>query len=69
MAKNKIVWSVVAKRKLSLILNFFIERNKSEAYSIKLYKKFQKELTLVGKSPEIGLPTDMQNIRGLIVGD
>jgi len=68
MAKLKIVWSHRAKIKLFEILDYYTNRNKSSIYSIKLYKKFKKELFLLIKQPEIGLKTDFENVRGLIVG-
>ncbi len=69
MADRKIIWSPTAKRKLLAILEFFIERNKSKTYSLKLYSIFQAQLSIVQKSPDIGIKTDMRNIRGLIVLD
>ncbi|KOS04919.1 hypothetical protein AM493_01865 [Flavobacterium akiainvivens] len=69
MAVRKIKWSPVAERKLYAILEFFIDRNKSATYSIKLYKTFHKQLAKLSKNPEIGIKTDVNEIRGLIVGD
>ncbi|MFO7969433.1 MAG: type II toxin-antitoxin system RelE/ParE family toxin [Candidatus Izemoplasmatales bacterium] len=69
MVKRKIVWSHRANIKLFEILDFYAERNKSEAYSKKLYKKFKKELSLLIKQPEIGTKTDMESVRGLIVDE
>ena len=67
MAKRKIVWSHRANIKLFEILDFYAERNKSNTYSKKLFKKFKKELTLLLKQPEIGTRTDIESVRGLIV--
>jgi hypothetical protein len=67
MVKRKIVWSNRANIGLFKILGFYTERNKSAAYSKKLYKKFIKELSLLKKQPELGVKTDIDNIRGLIV--
>jgi len=69
MVKRKIVWSHRAKIKLFEILDFYTERNKSDAYSKKLYKKFKKELSLLIKQPEIGTKTDLESVRGLIVNE
>jgi len=69
MAKNRIIWSHKAKIKLFIILDFYTERNKSKTYSKKLYKKFTKELSLLIKQPEIGIKTDIESVRGLIVED
>jgi len=67
MCKRKIVWSNNAKIKLFGILEYYTERNKSATYSKKLYKKFSKELALLKKQPKIGIKTDYEGIRGLIV--
>jgi len=68
MAKRKIIWSHRANIKLFEILEFYTERNKSTTYSRKLYNKFKKELSLLIEQPEIGIKTDFESIRGLIVG-
>jgi len=69
MVKLKIIWSHRANIKLYKILEFYIERNKSKTYSVKLYNKFNKELKLLHKHPEIGIKTELDAVRGLIVGD
>ena len=67
MAKRKIVWSHKARIKLLMILEFYNERNKSKTYSKKLYTKFNKELSLLLIQPEIGIKTELDSVRGLIV--
>ena len=67
MVKRKIVWSNRAKIKLFEILEYYTERNKSTTYSKKLYKKFSKELVALKKQPEIGIKSDFESVRGLIV--
>lgn len=69
MAKYKIVWSHRAKISLFAILDFYTERNKSTAYSQKLYIKFKKELSLLIKQPDIGIQTEIETVRGLIVAE
>ena len=69
MVKRRIIWSHRAKIKLYKILEFYIERNKSKLYSIKLYNKFNKELKLLLKHPDIGLKTEIDSVRGLIVDE
>ncbi|TAJ06837.1 type II toxin-antitoxin system RelE/ParE family toxin [Marinilabiliaceae bacterium JC017] len=69
MAKRKIIWSHKANIKLFQILNFCTKRNKSPQYSAKLYKRFKKELSLLDKYPDMGIKTDYESIRGLIVED
>lgn len=69
MAKRKIIWSHSAKTKLFEILDFFTERNKSKKYSVKLYKKITDALKLLQKHPDLGKKTDIDSVRGIIVGD
>ncbi|HRZ98259.1 MAG TPA: type II toxin-antitoxin system RelE/ParE family toxin [Paludibacter sp.] len=69
MAARKIIWSNLAKVKLYDTLNYFAERNKSKTYSEKLYKRINKELRLLIKQPDFGIKTEIENVRGLIVGD
>jgi hypothetical protein len=52
-----------------MILEFYSERNKSKTYSKKLYTKFNKELSLLLKQPEIGIKTELEKVRGLIVDE
>jgi len=68
MAK-KIIWSHKAKIKLYTILEFYAERNGNKKYSAKLYRKFNKEVKLLIKNPELGIQSSWQNIRGLIILD
>lgn len=67
MAKREIVWTTISEIQLKEILLFYKIRNKSGAYSGRLYKKFKTELNKAAKNPEIGLKTKLENIRGLIV--
>jgi len=69
MAKRKIVWSHRARIKLLMILEFYNERNNGKTYSKKLYTKFCKELSLLLKQPEIGIKTELEAVRGLIVDE
>ena len=69
MAKRKIVWSPQARIKLYKILKFFAERNKSKVYSQKIYRKINKELNLLIKQPNLGIKTEIESVRGLIIGD
>jgi plasmid stabilization system protein ParE len=69
MAKRKIIWSHRSRIKLLMILEFYSERNKSKTYSKKLYTKFNKELSLLLKQPEIGIKTELDAVRGLIVDE
>ena len=67
MAKRKIVWSNRAKIRLFAILDFYIVRNNSKIYSIKLQKLISKEVNLLLKQPDLGLKTSEDTTRGLII--
>ena len=69
MAKRKIVWSHRARTSLFKLLDFYAERNKSRAYSQKLYKKINKELSLLITHPDLGIQTEIEAVRGLIVDE
>jgi plasmid stabilization system protein ParE len=69
MAKLKIEWSIEAKLDLFDILNFYILRNKSAAYSKKLNSKIQDSVKLISKHPLIGVQSDIDSVRALITGD
>lgn len=69
MARFKIVWSIEARLDLVDILDFYIKRNKSNLYSIKLNAKINKSIKLLSKNPYLGTPTDYNSVRALITGD
>jgi plasmid stabilization system protein ParE len=69
MVKRKIIWSHRAEIKLFRILEFYTERNKSRTYSAKLYQRLNKEIKILLKQPDIGLNTEIESVRGLIVDD
>ena len=68
MAKRKIIWSHKARIKLTQILEFYNERNKSKIYSTKLHKEIQKSIKLILKQPSLGIKTNLKSIRALIIG-
>lgn len=69
MAKRKIIWSPRAKIDQFSILDFYYKRNGNKTYSLKLYKRIQSAIKLLLRHPEIGVQTDIKNIRNLIEGD
>jgi toxin YoeB len=68
MAQRKIIWSNRAKIRLYEILEYYNLRNKSRAYSSKLYKSINKEVRILLKHPDLGLKTTEETTRGLIIG-
>jgi plasmid stabilization system protein ParE len=69
MVKRKIIWSSRAKTDLFDILDFYFQRNGTKTYSIKLNANLRKSILLLETHPEIGVQTDIDNIRNLIHGD
>ena len=69
MAQSKIIWSHRARIKLYSILEFYADRNKNKIYSAKLYSRFNKEIKLLTRHPNLGIKTEIESVRGLIVGE
>ena len=69
MVKFKIEWSIEARLDLLDILDFYVSRNKSAAYSKKLYSKINKSTNLIAKQPYIGTQTGIETVRALVTGD
>jgi plasmid stabilization system protein ParE len=69
MVKFKVDWSIEARLDLIDILDFYIKRNKSNVYSIKLNAKLNKNIKLLCKNPFLGTPTDYDSVRSLITSD
>jgi plasmid stabilization system protein ParE len=69
MGKQKLIWSHLAKIKLFEILDFYTLRNKNSEYSKKLYQEFNQKLKLIIKNPEMGIKTDLDSIRGIMIRD
>lgn len=58
MAERKIIWSHRARIKLYAILDFYSKRNKGKAYA-----KFNKEIKLLIKHPNLGIKTPIEFVR------
>lgn len=70
MAKRKINWTEKANFERKEILEYWINRNKSKSYSIKLNKLFIEAMKQVAEFPTIGRKTDFdKNVRLKIVRD
>ena len=61
MAK-KIIWSRKAQVELIEILGYWINRNKSNTFSIKLNELVDEQLKLLTENPKIGRKTDIENV-------
>jgi len=69
MAKIRIEWSSEARLDLFDILDFYIRRNGSSLYSVRLNSKINNSIKLLSKNPMIGTKTDLDSVRALITGD
>jgi plasmid stabilization system protein ParE len=69
MEGRKIIWSKLSIEKLEEILDFYEIRNGNNNYSKKLYSKIVRDVNLLKLSAKIGVQTDEENIRGLIITD
>jgi len=70
MAKRKINWTEKANHERLEILEYWINRNKSKTYSIKLNKLFIETIKKLSENPTIGKKTDFEeNVRLKIVRD
>ena len=69
MAKRKIIWSSRAKLDLIAILVFYYQRNGTKTYSRKLNSTLCNSIKLLEKHADIGVHTDIPNVRNLIKGN
>jgi plasmid stabilization system protein ParE len=67
MAQKKVIWSIRAQQDRIAILEYWITRNKSKAYSEKLYHLFNQAVELIADHPTIGRPTSFQNVKYKVV--
>lgn len=67
MARREIIWTQKANAERRDILQFWIDRNKSKMFSIKLNKLFIQTLLQLSENPYIGRITDFENVRVKLV--
>ena len=68
MAK-KVIWSKQAIKDRKEILQYWIDRNKSNTYSIKLNNLFIDAIELIAAHHNIGILTDLENVRSKLAKD
>ena len=66
---KQIIWTLEAKSNKKEILLYWNNRNKSKAYSKKLNLLFKEAIRLISDFPEIGRPTNIENVRIKVVKD
>lgn len=64
---REIVWTDRAQKERKEILKYWIERNRSFNYSLKLDALFRDAVKLINEYPNIGKPTDIENVRVKII--
>ncbi|MDQ1163127.1 plasmid stabilization system protein ParE [Chryseobacterium sp. SORGH_AS 447] len=67
MVKRKIIWTKKAQTERKDILEYWIIRNRSKTFSIKLNKLIISTLQLLTENPKIGRKTDYGDVRVKIV--
>ncbi len=68
MAKQ-VIWSPRAQQDRKQILEYWINRNKSNTYSKKLDSRFREAIAIIRDYPQIGKKTDEKNVRIKVVKD
>lgn len=66
---SKIIWSLLAQENRKSILKYWIDRNKSNTYSVKLNHLFEEAVELISKFPTIGVKSNIEDVRIKIVRD
>ncbi len=69
MVKRRIIWSHRAKIDLYELLEYFYHRNGNKNYSRKLNKQIRVAIKILSKHADIGIKTDIENVRNIIVQD
>ncbi|AVF48197.1 type II toxin-antitoxin system RelE/ParE family toxin [Elizabethkingia anophelis] len=69
MAARKIIWMQKANIERRDILEYWIDRNKSKKFSIKLNKLIVGTIKQIAENPGIGRKTNLENIRVKIIRD
>lgn len=66
---GEIIWSPKAKSELIEILEYWVNRNKSNIYSLKLNQLIQEQLHFILEFPKICRKTDIENVYVKIIGN
>ena len=67
MAKRKIIWTKTANLERKEILEYWILRNKSKRFSIKLNYLILQTLEVLRENPTIGRRTNIDNVREKLI--
>jgi plasmid stabilization system protein ParE len=69
MAERNVIWTRTADIQFVGILEYWVNRNKSNTYSIKLLKLVTKRTKQITKNPELYKITDFKNVRVTSLGN
>jgi plasmid stabilization system protein ParE len=69
MVKRNIIWTRTADIQFVGILEYWVKRNKSNRYSVKLIKLVSERTRQIAKNPELYKRTDFKNIRIASLGN
>lgn len=64
---KRVIWTETAKKSRREILDYWIKRNKSKAYSKKLSALFKAKVELLKSQHYQGKPTDFKDVRATLV--
>jgi len=65
----QIVWTPDSSQQLNDILSYWVQRNETSTYALKLYKFVKIALKILAKYPQTGKLTERPNIRVKIIKD
>ena len=63
MVKRKIIWTITANLERKEILEYWILRNKSKRFSVRLNYLILQTLEVLRENPTIGRRTNIDNVR------
>lgn len=69
MAKRNVIWTRTAELQFVGILEYWVKRNKSNAYSKKLVKLVSERTKQIADKPMIYKATDFKNVRVASLGN
>ncbi|MEP2771978.1 MAG: type II toxin-antitoxin system RelE/ParE family toxin [Fulvivirga sp.] len=68
MAKRKVVWTQTAARQRKSILEYWVDRNKSNTYSIKLLRLSNEKTKVIAQNPKLFRQADFPDTRMAAMG-
>jgi plasmid stabilization system protein ParE len=69
MAKLNVIWTRTADIQFVGILEYWVNRNKSNKYALKLLELVTDRTTQISENPELFKATDFPNIRAASLGN